>query len=641
MSPLRPLSVSDGNGERLRFQVAMYLVVVVFVGLLLRLWYLQLIHGETYRSLSEHNRIRIEDIAPTRGIIYDRYGRILVDNRPAFKLAIVPEDVSDLQQTLFHLSQILGVDRGQLSEKIQGAPKGAPFRPIVLRRDMTRDQLAAVESHRFHLPGVMVQIEPRRSYERPSFAAHLIGYLGEIEEAQLKDRRPQGYKLGDYLGKYGVEMEWEGMLKGKRGGRQVEADAMGRQLRILREVSSRPGRNLVLALDARLQHRAEAVLEGKAGAIIVLDPDNGDILAMASSPAFDQNQFVRGFSSSEWQAIVGDPLHPLENKGIQGQYPPGSTFKPVVVAAALEEGVVEPGTVLNCQGEYRLGNRTYRCWKKEGHGQLALREALVQSCDVYFYQLGQMLGVDRMASYARLFGLDSRTQIRLNNEARGLVPTSQWKLKRYSVPWQKGEDLNVAIGQGFLLATPIQIGMLYGAIGNGGKFLRPRVVLRVEDTSGRLVHNVYPDMLRKLALRPATLSFLQEALVGVIQEPYGTGRAAQLHGIKMAGKTGTAQVVRMADDEEEQDASEVPYEFRDHAWFVAYAPAETPEILVVVLVEHGGHGASAAAPLARQVMEEYFKSRPRVKTAQSSADSDKPALGINQQAAASGQQAVR
>ena len=615
-----PLNSSSLNGERLRFQVVVYLVVSVFVVLLLQLWFLQIIRGESYRNLSENNRIRLEDIPPTRGIIYDRDGRILVDNRPAFKLALVPADASDLKQTLGKLGRILKVETPQLEEKVKSAPRGAPFRPILLSRDMNRDQVAAVETHRFNLPGVMVQIEPRRSYEMQSFAAHLIGYLGEIEEAQLKDRKHLGYKLGDYLGKYGVEMEWEAELKGLRGGRQVEADAAGRQLSILREVAPQPGHNLILTLDTQLQLRAESALEGKAGAIIAIDPTTGDILAMASSPAFDQNQFVRGFTPSEWRAIVDNPLHPLENKAIQGQYPLGSTFKPVVVTAALAEGLVDPDTTFSCSGEYQLGNQVYRCWKKRGHGQIALYQALVQSCDVYFYQLGQKLGVDLMSAYARRYRLGSRTLIRLNNEAGGLVPTAQWKLRRFGVPWQKGEDLVVAIGQGFLLATPIQMAVFYAAIANGGKFLRPRVVLRVEDPDGGVVKNVSPEILGHLNLSPDTISFLQHALEGVVNEPRGTGRAAQLRGrlgtIKVAGKTGTAQVVRAPEDEEEeQDENQIPYEFRDHAWFAAYAPAESAEIVVVVLVEHGGHGGSAAAPLAREVMEEYFKNRPPVQEA--------------------------
>ncbi|MBW2581911.1 MAG: penicillin-binding protein 2, partial [Deltaproteobacteria bacterium] len=441
--------------------------------------------------------------------------------------------------------------------------------------------VAAVETHRFNLSGVMVQIQPRRSYERPSLAAHLIGYLGEIGEAQLKKRQNQGYKLGDYLGRYGVEMEWEVELKGQRGGRQVEADAAGRQLQILREIPPQPGHNLVLTLDTQLQLEAERALEGKAGAIVAMDPNTGDILAMASSPAFDQNQFVRGFTPGEWQAIVDHPRHPLENKAIQGQYPLGSTFKPVVVAAALAEGVIEPETKLTCNGEYRLGNQLYRCWKKRGHGEIALYQAVVQSCDIYFYQLGQRLGVERMADYARRFRLGSRTLVRLNNEAGGLVPTARWKLRRFGVPWQKGEDLVTAIGQGFLLATPIQMGVFYAAIANGGVLVKPRVVMRVEDADGRVVKKVQPEAVGKLDLSPSVIAFLQRALEGAVQEPKGTGRAAllpgKLRGLRVAGKTGTAQVIRMAEDDEEEGESQVPYKFRDHAWFVAYAPAEAPE----------------------------------------------------------------
>ena len=614
------LNKSPVNGERLRFQVVVYLVVSVFVALLLRLWFLQIVRGESYRNLSENNRIRLEDVPPTRGIIYDRHGRILVDNRPAFKLALVPADVSDLNQTLGKLGQILDVEKPQLEEKVKSAPRGAPFRPILLSRDMNRDQVAAVETHKFNLPGVMVQIEPRRSYEMPYFAAHLIGYLGEIEESQLKEKRHQGYKIGDYLGKYGVEMEWESELKGLRGGRQVEADAAGRQLSVLREVAPEPGHNLVLTLDTQLQLEAENALKGKAGAIVAMDPTTGDILAMASSPAFDQNQFVRGLTPSEWQAIVDNPLHPLENKAIQGQYPLGSTFKPVVATAALAEGLISPETTLTCTGEYQLGNQVYRCWKKRGHGQIDLYQALVQSCDIYFYQLGQKLGIDLISAYAQRYRLGSRTLIKLNNEAGGLVPTAQWKLRRLGIPWQKGEDLVTAIGQGFLLATPMQMAVYYAAIANGGRFMRPRVVLRVEDPEGVVVKNVSPEILGKLNVNPNIISFLQKALEGAVNEPHGTGQAAKLSGrlrnIKVAGKTGTAQVVRAPEDEEKEgDESETPYEYRDHAWFVAYAPAEAPEIVVVALVEHGGHGGSAAAPLVRQVMEEYFKNRPQVQEA--------------------------
>ncbi|MEJ2365496.1 MAG: penicillin-binding protein 2, partial [Deltaproteobacteria bacterium] len=547
-------------------------------------------------------------------------------------MALVPADVSDLNQTLGKLGRILDVEKPQLEEKVKSAPRGAPFRPILLSRDMNRDQVAAVETHKFNLPGVMVQIEPRRSYEMPYFAAHLIGYLGEIEESQLKEKRHQGYKIGDYLGKYGVEMEWESELKGLRGGRQVEADAAGRQLSILREVAPEPGHNLVLALDTQLQLKAENALQGKAGAIVAMDPTTGDILAMASSPAFDQNQFVRGFTPEEWQAIVDNPLHPLENKAIQGQYPPGSTFKPVVATAALAEGLITPETTLGCTGEYQLGNQVYRCWKKRGHGQIDLYQALVQSCDVYFYQLGQKLGIDLMSAYAQRYRLGSRTLIRLNNEAGGLVPTAQWKLRRTGISWQKGEDLITAIGQGFLLVTPMQMAVYYAAIANGGRLLRPRVVLRVEDPEGVVVKNVSPEIVGNLNVSPDIISFLQKALEGAVNAPHGTGRTAQLRGrlrsIKVAGKTGTAQVVRAPQDEEkEADEGETPYEYRDHAWFVAYAPAEAPEIVVAALVEHGGHGASAAAPLVRQVMEEYFKNRPQVQEAQDQAGSRQLAAG--------------
>ncbi|MBW1981445.1 MAG: penicillin-binding protein 2 [Deltaproteobacteria bacterium] len=613
MSVLRPVDVSDQELERKRFQVAFCVIIAIFAILSLRLWYLQLLKGDYYRKLSEHNRIRLEDVPPPRGIIFDRNGEILVDNRPAFNLAIIPEDVKDPDTCLRELAGIPGIDEKKLLEQIGTTRGGPPFRPRVIQRDMTRDQLALVESRRFYLPGVIVQIEAKRGYTRPAFAAHLLGYLGEIEESQLKDPRYRGYKSGDYLGKYGVELEWEKELNGQRGGRQVEVDASGRQLRVLDEVKPLPGHNLVLALDAGLQRKAEELLAGKAGAIVAMDPNNGDILALASSPTFDQNEFVRGFSAKQWQTIVNDPARPLQNKAIQAQYPPGSTFKVVVAAAALEEHEATPDTRLVCYGRYRLGNQTYRCWRKWGHGEIALHEALVRSCDIYFYQLGQKLGVKRMAKYARKFGLGSRTGIRLKNEARGLIPTPAWKLKRFGVPWQGGENLIMAIGQGFVLVTPIQMAVLYSAIANGGKLLRPRVVQRVVSASGETLREISPEIRGSVGVSQSTLEFLQQALVGVVEDPRGTGRAARLPGIQVAGKTGTAQVVKMAKDEKKkEDLEEIPYAFRDHAWFVAYAPAEKAQIVVAVLIEHGGHGGSAAAPLARELMEEFFNSDQRL-----------------------------
>lgn len=606
MSPLDVQGTRDDDAQSKSHKVAVCIVVGVFTLLLLRLWTFQIIRGEHYRNLSENNRFRLEDVIAPRGMIFDRQGRILVDNRPAFNLAIVPEDVKDLEKTLDHLGKILDFDHSKSMGKLSSARSGAPIRPVVIKEEMTRDELAAVEIHRYYLPGVVVQVQPKRSYEVPSFAAHLLGYLGEIGQTQLKEINHLDYKPGDLLGKYGVEMKWEEFLKGHRGGRQVEVDSAGRRLRTLQEVSPVPGHNLVLTLDSRLQLIAENALRGKAGAIVAMNPGNGDILAMVSSPSFDQNQFVIGLTSEEWQAIVNDPLHPLTNKTIQGQYPPGSTFKPVVLAAALETGFVNPDTSFDCWGRYRLGNHIYRCWRKGGHGRLNLYEALVRSCDIYFYQLGQKVGVDLMAEYARRFGLGGKTHIQLSNEALGLIPTSEWKQRRFGIPWQKGEDLVVAIGQGFVLVTPIQMALFYASIANGGKLVKPRVVQRVEDADGNVIKTIESEIRKEQIIRPSTLSFLQKALAGVVQEPFGTGRAARQEGIKVAGKTGTAQVVRMEEDEDE-NSDEEPYEFRDHAWFIAFAPLEEPEILVAVLVEHGGHGGSAAAPIAREVMKEYFE----------------------------------
>jgi len=394
---LSPLSALESQPRQGRFVVAGLILGLTLALLVGRLWYLQLFKGDYFAELSEHNRIRLQDIPPSRGMIFDRDGRLLVDNAPAFDLALIREDVVDMGALTARLEALLGLQPQQVFESLGKHRNSPPFVPIVIKPDLAREEVAKVETYKYETPGLSLLIEPRRYYLHPSLAAHAIGYTGEVTERQLAQMKKQGIRLGDRVGQYGVEEAWQEVLAGQRGGRQVEVDATGRPLKILQEVPPQPGRNAYMTIDARLQQAAEEAFEATAGVLVALDPQNGQILAMVSRPTFDQAAFGGGLKPEEWRQLVNDPLHPLENRALCGQYPPGSTYKIVTAIAGLMEGVVTPDSTFFCPGHYYFGGRPYHCWKEGGHGTVSLHRALVESCDVYFYRVGQRVGVDRLA----------------------------------------------------------------------------------------------------------------------------------------------------------------------------------------------------------------------------------------------------
>jgi len=587
-----------------RVSNTVFCVMAVFVLLGVRLLYLQVIMGDTYRRLSETNSIRLQRIDPTRGLIFDRHGRMLVDNRPAYALSIILKDAKPLGRTLTLLARYMAVPVQEFRDKI-ARQKGVPsYKPILLMNDIGRDALAVIEAHRYELPGIVVDVKPIRNYLDGPLAAHLIGYMGEISARELRSKRYASYDGGDFIGKYGVEKSFESDLRGERGGRQVEVNARGQVVRVLDTVPAVPGDNLYLTIDNRLQEKAETLLAGQAGAIVAMDPNNGEILAMASAPSFDPNAFVEGMSQAQWKKLSSNPLRPLENKAIQGEYPPASTYKIVTALAGLEEGVITEDTILYCPGYYRLGNRVFHCWKRWGHGHLNVVSALAQSCDVFFYQVGQQLGVDRLAWYARACGLGARTGIRLEHEASGLVPTAAWKRRRFGEPWQGGETLSVAIGQGYDMVTPLQMAVLTSAVANGGIRYVPRIIRAIRSSNGRMISSGVTRVAGRLPASKETLRIIRKGLFEAVNSPVGTARIARIDGISVSGKTGTAQVFseRTGNTKEKN----MPLQLRDHAWFVAYAPSDAPRIAVAVIVEHGEHGASAAAPLARDLISAYL-----------------------------------
>ena len=603
-SVLDPISIEVLNKQ---IRKALILAIVAFSVLVIKLWSLQILSGPHYRIMSESNRIRLQDIPPFRGLIYDRNGSVLVKNTPSYDLYVVPEDVKDAKGLVDRLETLVPLNKDQAMELMRKSSTSRPFEPVCLKRGLSRDEVAIVETHRFNLPGVMITVSPRRRYIKGNFASHILGYLGEVTDRELRTRKYYGVRVGDLVGKAGIELKWQRALGGIRGGEQVEVDAAGRQIQIISRQSPRPGANVYLTIDTGLQEVAENALGEKRGAVVVLDPNNGQVLAMVSKPSFDPNLFVGGIDPLTWREMVTSKRYPLQNRAIAGMYSPGSIFKIVVALAALEEGVVNPEEEIWCPGWLQLGNRTFRCWKKPGHGKVKLHRALVESCDVYFYTLGKRLGVDKIAAYAKKMGLGTRTGFDLGFEKPGLVPTRAWKLREWGVPWQMGETLSLAIGQTFLLVTPLQAACFISSVFNGGYLYEPQVSKLVKDPEGNVLYAFRPKIKGQLNFSEENMQIIRDALIGVVNDMHGTGRRAAIKGVKVAGKTGTAQVVGLGKDKDGK--KEEDERFKDHAWFVAVAPADDPKIAVSVLVEHGGHGGSAAAPVARQVIEYYLREK--------------------------------
>ncbi len=592
---------------RQRISGALVCVLAAFLILLARLYYLQIIEGPGLRQRSQDNWFRLQSVPPMRGLILDRSGVLLVDNRPRFDVSILSREAKDPKEVVRKLAELLNIPGETLLAKLVEARGTPSFKPILLSRDISRDAVATVEAHKLELPGIVITVEPIRDYVEGERASHLIGYLSEISPEELQSAAFPDNSVGDFIGKFGVEKAYELYFHGKRGIRHVEVNALGQLTRVLKTEEARPGKNIYLTLDIRLQRIAESLLAGKVGTALAMDPSNGDILAMGVSPAFDPNAFVEGMTYESWNELVSNQFRPLENKAIQGQYPPGSIYKIVAAIAGLEEGVITEHGKLFCPGSYKYGNRTFRCWKRRGHGFMNATEALAQSCDVYFYQVGERLGVDRLAKYAEACGLGSPTGINLDREARGLVPSKGWKLDRLGVPWQGGETLSVVIGQGFNLVTPIQMLGLISAVANGGIRYKPLVIRRIEFPGGLPVKTQAPVSLGRLPASENTLRIVKKGLMDAVNKPTGTGWIARIAGVDVAGKTGTAQVVRMAEDDEDEPIESKLLRHRDHGWFIAFAPAEEPRIAVAVLIEHGGHGSTAAGPIAREMIKTYLE----------------------------------
>jgi len=591
-----------------RSLILLFVAFWAFALLLGRLYWLQVVESDRYRDLSENNRLRLRTVRAPRGLILDRKGRAIAETQGSFDLICSPVDVKDLEVEIGLLVEIVefDVDVNEVLDKIRLAKRTNPYSGITVARDLRFEQVSVIEFNRENLPGFSVLVEAKRSYPYGTAFAHLLGYVGEASPEELEQSEDDSLAMGDLVGKYGLERKMDDDLRGVNGGRKVEVDAAGRDQRLVEEVPSRAGGAVHTFLDADLQVTAQEALGNRAGAVIALAPRTGEVLAFYSGPAFDPNVFTRGIRKAEWQALVTDPRKPMQNKGLQGTYAPGSTIKPFLALAALEGKVQEEGKTVLCPGWYRLGNRVFRCWKEKGHGAVDMYRAIVQSCDVYFYTLGLKLGPDRLAKLEKDAGLGTITGIDLPGERKGLVPDTEWKRTVAKARWNDYESVLLGIGQGAVHLTPLEMAAGYATLATGGEVMRPRVVSKVIGMDGK-VQTFAPEMLRKLPWNPENVEFIRKALAGVVND-YGTGGVAKLPGIVVGGKTGTAQVASVKGKMIKSE--DLPYEIRDHAWFVAFAPVDDPQIVVAAMVEHGGHGGSAAAPIVKAVMQEFFRTRP-------------------------------
>ena len=578
-------------------RVGLMLVVAL---LALRLWHLQIREGPYYRDLSENNRTRSVILEPARGLIYDRNGVLLANNVPSFSLYVTLEDVKDREGLVSTLATLLNLEPDFIQKKLS-IGRLSKLQPRKIKDRLTLREATIIESHRLDLPGVMIQVESQRNYPGGAIAAHLLGYVGEISSEQLEKPEFADLHQGSIVGQYAVEKFFDREVRGRSGQKSVEVDALGHEKRAVVAYKPVAGDDLYLTIDARLQSLAEQLLGDETGAIVALDPTNGDVLAMASRPTFDPNVLSKELTSKQWVEIVQDEGRPLNNRATQGQYPPGSTFKVVMAAAALETNTMTPSSTVRCAGGYQFGNRRFRDWKASGHGSVDMNHALVHSCDVYFYTVGQRMGIDTIADYAKQFGLGHETGIELPSERVGIVPSTAWKQKAKGQPWFPGETISASIGQGYVTVTPLQMASVIGTIANDGVAFKPRVVKAVMERSSGQRRDLEPALRGRLSIRPDTLKVIKDALGGVVTE--GTGTRAKSSLVSIAGKTGTAQTAALRTGPEK----DIPRKFRDHAWFVAFAPIDEPKIAVAVLAEHMGHGGSAAAPLAKEIIEAYVK----------------------------------
>jgi len=580
-------------------------VLLIFLILGARLWQLQIIQGAEYALRAERNRIRTIELVAPRGTIADRYSIPLVENRPSFDVLLYRESMKNQAATMRFLTEKLGIKPEDIETRLRRSKSMGLYHPVVIKEDASMEDISIIEAHRRDYPEIQLGPEPRRLYHYGRLAAHLLGYVGEISEEELASNMFPGAASGSLVGRSGVERVYNQLLVGKDGERQVLVDSMGREAGLLNETDSVIGGEVQLTLDLDLQSIAEKALEDKVGAVVAMDPRNGEILAMASAPSFDPNAFSARISGNEWNELINDPDRPMQNRAIQNSYSPGSIFKLVMSDAGLEEGLLADDPSVTCRGSAVYYGRTFHCAEKKGHGTLHLEQAIMRSCNIFFYELGRRLGIEKIAAHAHSLGLGERTGIDLPGERSGVMPSPEWKMQTRHQKWYVGETISVSIGQGAVSTTPLQIIRAVSAIATGGLLTTPHVMLRAENNAGKDMQ--WP--IRRIPLGEDNARRIREGMWLSVNN-WGTGHNAAVPGQNICGKTGTVQVVSNENKRLMQEGVS-----EDHSWFAGFGNKDNPEIAVVVFIEHGGKGGVASAPIAKQIFSAYFeKHSPKMMT---------------------------
>ncbi len=562
----------------------MIAVSAAFLVLVVRLWQLQVISGKELRKESEENRLRVVDIYAPRGIIYDRNGIPLVKNMPNFSVSVIPERLKTAN--IQGISALLGLDPAWLTRTLAAASRSVE--PVKIKDDLSFDDLARVEARLSDFPELTVDVGISRDYIYGQTAAHLIGYIGRLTPAQAESPEYAGVSKNSFAGQWGIEKLYDKQLRGVDGKKLIEVDAMGREIKQVGEVPPKKGQDLTLALDIKMQMAAETAFANHTGAFVAINPNTGEILGFMSKPSFDTNEFVPSISAANWKALIMDDKQPMLDRVFQSAYPPGSTFKIITAMTGLETGIINTGTKFNCPGFFDLGNHVWHCWRHRGHGDISVHNAIVQSCDVFFYNVGIRTGIDPIAKYAKAFGLGRKVGLGLGPESSGLIPDTQWKEDVRKQKWYPGESLNCAIGQGYVLVTPLQMARMIGAVGTGGTFM-PKLTFLKQPANAKPVDDPIP-----VHISQNTIDIIKSALAGVVNDPAGTAYRSRSSIVSISGKTGTAQVA-------------AGVHAQTNAWFVAYAPSAKPEVALAVVAEKAGEGASSAAPVAKAAIEAYMK----------------------------------
>lgn len=577
-----------------------------FIALFVLLWagfaYLQLMESSRYADLAERNRIRTIPLIAPRGRILDREGRIIVDNTSAYSVALLRENIKDMKTSMAGISSGLGLDEGAIQERIDRYKHSPAYQPIIIKEDASQADVAFVESHRLEMPELEVVLMPRRTYPKDGLASHVLGYVGEVTAEMLDSGEYPNLQPEDVVGRSGLEKEYNDYLTGRDGYKKVVVDSRGREMGRLEQVNPIPGHQLRLTLDLDLQRVAEEAVGDRSGTVVAINPQTGEVLAMVSHPNFDPNEFAGRMTAAQWREIQEDPRNPMLNRAIQSRFSPGSVFKIIMAAAGLEAGTLTSSTTYFCSGAITLYGNVFHCHGGHGHGTVGLHQAIVNSCNIFFYNVGKTLGIERISYYAHKFGLGEKTGIDLPNEDPGLIPSPEWKRKARGQPWFLGETISVSIGQGAVGVTPLQLVRSVAGIALGGIFHQPHLVDAPFNPGVKFTNiGAYDE---RMPLKPETVDEIVSGMYGVVNEG-GTGTEARLPNVEICGKTGTVQVIGAATKAKHTAGGE----FGNHGWFVGFAPREDPEIAVAVIVEHGGYGGDVSAPIAREVFKTYYEKK--------------------------------